>query len=184
MTLLFFPFNTNYYICYSEKTFLSILDSFGFRKIKITMLFFFRNLDNLLLFNVSLFNSPFRSLFILKLTLSYLYNFFNLFKSLYRYKFELRGFAYKLKTHFNFFVFKLGYSHLVFYILPLFFKLSLSFKKRKDNIFYTLRGYNYPLLGSTVYIISELRKLNVYSGYGLRTENQHIRLKRGKVSMF
>jgi hypothetical protein len=184
MTLLFFSFNTNYYICYNEKTFLSILDSFGFRKIKITILFFFRNLDNLLLFNFSLFSFPFQYLHNLKDTLSYLYNFFNLFKSLHRYKFELRGFAYKLKTHFNFFLFKLGYSHLVFYKLPLFFTLFPSFKKRKDNIYYTLRGYNYPLLGSTIYRISELRKLNIYSGYGLRTENQHIRLKRGKVSMF
>jgi len=81
-------------------------------------------------------------------------------------------------------MFKLGYSHLVYYHLNMNTLLSDIIKKKRDTNTYLLYGHSRHAIGQQAVNISNLRKVNVYSSYGIRTQMQKLFLKKGKVSLF
>jgi len=170
-------------ISYIEKNMLLFINSNILKKIKLKYLVFnifkfeliisYTYLCTTSMFN-KLWNTYIRTL------ITYL----GLYKKRILYKFEVRGFSYKLRRDYNLFMFKLGYSHLVYYHLNMNTLLSDIIKKKRDTNTYLLYGHSRHAIGQQAVNISNLRKVNVYSSYGIRTQMQKLFLKKGKVSLF
>lgn len=177
--------NNIYNLLYFEKHYICIIsENNTIKKIKLNFLFCIMDSKNLCISplismydnnTLSYFNTSFMKMFVLFLQRG-MFKFFN--------KFELRGFAYKIKTDNNLLVFKLGYSHLVYHNLNFNVVYLGQGKRYKDNTSYRLASFNNNSLGDELAMIGSYRQVNIYSGYGIRTQNKQLILKKGKVSMF
>lgn len=177
--------NNIYNLLYFEKHYICIIsENNTMKKIKLNFLFCTMDcnyvsispLVSMYQHNIlNYFSTSFMKMFVLFLQKG-MFKFFN--------KFELRGFAYKIKTDNNLLVFKLGYSHLVYHNLNLNVMYAGIGKRYKDNTNYRLTSFNNNFLGDELAMIGSYRQINIYSGYGIRTQNKQLILKKGKVSMF
>lgn len=95
----------------------------------------------------------------------------------YKAELELIGIGFKWMTHLNLLVFKIGYSHLVRYYLPLEYQIRKEGRSRLS--FYGLRQ---DTLNNVVSIVQRFRVPNIYSGKGIRFKDQKLILKEGKKS--
>lgn len=91
--------------------------------------------------------------------------------------FRIVGRGYKAYVNFNNFVFRLGYSHNVYYSIPLFFKCK---KKEKSSNFWLVRSLDYMKLTTLMTSIKNFRIGNIYRIKGIYRMNDVYRLKSGK----
>lgn len=162
-------------LIYTESNYIYINSTLGSAKLKYILdLFYPSVLDNFLFFYSSIKNQI--SFFI----------FFNKFSMLlhslnvgYRAKYRIIGLGWKSFYYKNFLLFKLGYSHLVFFFLP--FELS-SFKKKKKKTYYTIVGLNDSVLKDTFFFLKNLRIPDIYSMNGVFSRVEFVEFREGKKS--
>jgi hypothetical protein len=91
--------------------------------------------------------------------------------------FRILGRGYKAYVHLNNYIFRLGYSHNVYYVLPLSFK---SASKDKTKNFWMLRGTNNVALSNIVSMVRNFKIPNAYRFKGIYRLNDLYRLKLTK----
>lgn len=155
----------NYSFTYIEGNFILLLTKMNIKKMKFVsdMLFFvrksclsvYKSAINILYNNISLASTSVRSLF---------------FSTLlgYTHGFRLIGRGYKSYLDINSFLFRLGYSHNIYYILPFFLK---GLMKPKFKKFWLIRSFNYLSLSRFVYYIKNFRIPNKYMHKGIYVKN-------------
>lgn len=82
--------------------------------------------------------------------------------------FRLIGRGYKAYLDSNSFLFRLGYSHNIYYVLP-FFLSGLS--KPKFKKFWLIRSFDFSLVSRFVYVIRNFRIPNKYMHKGIYIRN-------------
>lgn len=91
-------------------------------------------------------------------------------------RFRINGRGYRLYNQWNHILFKLGYSHVINYTLPVQYEIQ---KKEKYQYFYKIVGVgiiNNNILSN----IKSLRIPNIYSKKGIFKQNDIILFKEGK----
>lgn len=153
---------------------------FGFfstRKLKVLPYFLiFHSYSSLFIFS-SIFSNSSNFLLHWKYLYPILKSFF--FGSFFGYYhgFRLIGRGYKAYLFFNNFVFRLGYSHNVYYTLPLHYKTSV---KDKMKNFWTIRGVDINSLSVVVSLIRGFRIPNTYMHKGIYKMNDLYKIKATK----
>lgn len=82
--------------------------------------------------------------------------------------FRLIGRGYKAYLDSNSFLFRLGYSHNVYYVLP--FYLS-GLEKPKFKKFWLIRSFDFSLVSRFIYVIRNFRIPNKYMHKGIYVKN-------------
>jgi len=95
----------------------------------------------------------------------------------FRNELKIMGVGYRFLTHLNLVVLKLGYSHLVIYLVP--YALNI-YKKGKTSLI--IFGSKHNLLSEIGMFIRLFRIPNVYTGKGIRFKKEILILKQGKVN--
>lgn len=95
----------------------------------------------------------------------------------YLHGFRLLGRGYKAYLHLNNYAFRLGYSHNIYYVLPLLYKTT---KKEKSKNFWKIRGTNKISLSNIISTIRNFRIPNAYRFKGIYRINETYRLKLTK----
>jgi hypothetical protein len=94
----------------------------------------------------------------------------------FRKELRLIGVGYRFSVHLNMIAFKIGYSHLILYLVPYLFSVQ---KKGKNILLF------FGTLGMFVSYISFLIKgfkiPNVYTGKGIRFKKEKLFIKQGKT---
>lgn len=88
--------------------------------------------------------------------------------------FRLLGRGYKVLVHLNVFLFRLGYSHNIYYLLPLEVR---SISKSKLKKFWIIKGFNPLLLSNVVYFLRSLKMPGMYMHKGIYPKNKLIDYK-------
>ena len=94
-------------------------------------------------------------------------------------RFRLTGRGYKSFPFIFTYLFKLGYSYLIFYTLPLPLRLK---RKSKKKIFYNIMGL---WTSQTLLYLNQIKCLkipDVYCSKGIFKQNEQIQQKEGKKS--
>lgn len=93
---------------------------------------------------------------------------------------ELVGVGYRVKLESdNVLELNVGYSHLVYFVLPE--EVSASVKTEKgENPKITLESFDKQLLGQVAAKIKSLRPVEPYKGKGVRIKGEFVRSKAGK----
>ena len=99
----------------------------------------------------------------------------------YKKELELVGVGYKASTQGNILELSLGYSHSIFFGIPLEIKISAETAKGKNPIV-KLEGIDKQLIGHIAAKIRSLRKVEPYKGKGIRFVGEQIRRKAGKTA--
>jgi len=92
---------------------------------------------------------------------------------------ELVGVGYKAAVQGNVLELNLGYSHAIFFGVPVELKVSAETLKGKNPII-TLEGSDKQLIGQVAAKIRSLRKVEPYKGKGVRFVGEQVRRKAGK----
>jgi hypothetical protein len=95
----------------------------------------------------------------------------------YYHGFRILGRGYKAYAHLNNYIFRLGYSHNVYYVLPLLYKTNT---KEKSKNFWMIRGTNNISLSNLVSSIRNFKIPNAYRFKGIYKLNDSYRLKLTK----
>lgn len=95
------------------------------------------------------------------------------------FKKELRvlGVGYRFFVHLNLSVLKLGYSHLLFFLVP----LTIQVRKRGKSVL-ELFSIQLHSLSETSIHMRGFKLPNVYTGRGIRFRKEKLQLKQGKSS--
>jgi large subunit ribosomal protein L6 len=91
--------------------------------------------------------------------------------------FRILGRGYKAYVHLNNYIFRLGYSHNVYYVLPLLFKSSM---KDKTKNFWMIRGTNNVALSNIISMVRNFKIPNTYRFKGIYKLNDSYRIKLTK----
>lgn len=94
---------------------------------------------------------------------------------------ELVGVGYKATCTGNLIELSLGYSHLLYFVLPNEVKGSAVTEKGKNPII-TLECPDKQLIGQIAAKIKSLRKVEPYKGKGIRFVGEYVRRKAGKTA--
>jgi large subunit ribosomal protein L6 len=99
----------------------------------------------------------------------------------YKAEMEIVGVGYKATNNGNVLDLSLGYSHNVYFVVPLELKVTTTMEKGK-NPMVMLEGTDKQLVGLVASKIKSLRKVEPYKGKGIRFVGEVIRRKAGKTS--
>jgi len=99
----------------------------------------------------------------------------------YKAEMEIVGVGYKATNNGNVLDLSLGFSHNVYFVVPLELKVTTAMEKGK-NPMVTLEGTDKQLVGLVASKIKSLRKVEPYKGKGIRFVGEVIRRKAGKTS--
>lgn len=102
------------------------------------------------------------------------------FKSVYTQflsKFRIVGRGYKLYNDKNNLVFRLGYSHSIYYLLPMTMYLA---KKEKSSFFWRIYGQDLEKGRSLLHYLKNFKQPNIYSSKGIFRANEWFIKKQGK----
>lgn len=153
---------------YIEGNLIIIINQISIKKLKLTNNLFILNLNSLFF----LYHSIINSLFYLSINFKKIEFFLNefFFGSFLGFSngFRLIGRGYKVHTHINNFVFRLGYSHNIYYTLPFFIK---AFSKLKFKKFWIIKSLNYLSLSKFIYLIRDFKTPNTYMYKGIYPKN-------------
>ncbi len=168
----------NSFLLYIESHILSIISNLGILKIKSTPeIHFF--LDNIFFcYNWAFFKYK-KLLFLLY---SFLNNIDSWFKSIFFggfVKYKVIGLGHRGYYSKNTYLFKIGYSHLVFCFMPFIFS---SKKKQKKKPFHKIIGLSQTSLDIFFFHIQNMRIPDIYSKNGIYSRNNYICFKKGKKS--
>lgn len=94
---------------------------------------------------------------------------------------ELVGVGYKAVCQNNVLEINVGYSHSIFFALPLEVAGSAVTEKGKNPII-TLESIDKQLLGQVAAKIKSLRKIEPYKGKGIKFVGEYVRRKAGKTA--
>lgn len=118
--------------------------------------------------------------------LNLFYTYYNLIHKYYFWVFNLNqenihivGVGYKCKLYNNYILFLLGYSHLVYEIIP--YNIYIKLQNLKNLSLYSI---DLIILNQFIYKLKKKKKINVYKGKGLLLKNEKIILKEGKKANF
>lgn len=92
-------------------------------------------------------------------------------------RFRINGRGYRLFSELNHILFKLGYSHVINYTLPIQYEMQ---KKEKSQSFFKISGIGISNFSNILYKIKSFRYPNVYSKKGIFLRNELIQFKEGK----
>lgn len=92
-------------------------------------------------------------------------------------RFRINGRGYRLFNELNHILFKLGYSHVINYTLPIQYEIQ---KKEKNQSFFKISGLGISNFSNILYNIKSLRYPNAYSKKGIFLKNELIQFKEGK----
>ena len=164
---------------YFESNCLLISSKLGFIKLKLfdSLCFY---IDDWLLTNI-------RSSFIKHDKFNfYIYLFFNklsnIFKSIiygFDIKYKVIGLGHRGYYSKNLYLYKIGYSHLVFCFLPIGLKAK---KKKKKKMYHKLYSINSNLLSNIFYHLQNMRVPDIYSKNGIYNRTDYYEFKKGKKS--
>jgi hypothetical protein len=94
------------------------------------------------------------------------YLFFSFFRSnvFYRIKhLKLEGRGYKLYYYLNYIVFKLGYSHLCYFLIP----LNVLFLSKKKKLNYKMVSFSNQIMGNLLFRMQSFRIPNTFKKKGI-----------------
>lgn len=91
--------------------------------------------------------------------------------------FRISGRGYKLFSELNHILFKLGYSHVINFTLPIQYEIQ---KKEKHQFFYKINGIGIGNIGNILSQLKYLRIPNIYSKKGIFKKNELCIFKEGK----
>ncbi|MCC6722163.1 MAG: 50S ribosomal protein L6 [Bacteroidia bacterium] len=97
----------------------------------------------------------------------------------YKIKQEVVGVGYKASNQGNLLELHLGFSHNIFFDIPVEIKVTTETVKGKNPVI-ILEGCDKQLLGQVAAKIRSLRKPEPYKGKGIKFENEKLRKKAGK----
>ena len=89
---------------------------------------------------------------------------------------ELVGIGYRVENKGNILLLTLGYSHPVYFTIPLELQVE-TVTKRGENPKIILKGIDKQLIGHTAAELRRLRRPEPYKGKGIRFEGEMIKLK-------
>jgi len=92
-------------------------------------------------------------------------------------RFRINGRGYRLFSELNHILFKLGYSHVIHFTVPVQYEMQ---KKEKNQSFFKISGIGFSNINNLLYKIKSLRQPNIYSKKGIFVKNQIINFKEGK----
>lgn len=92
-------------------------------------------------------------------------------------RFRISGRGYRLFSEMNHILFKLGYSHVINFTLPIQYEIQ---KKEKYQSFFKITSIGTQNIGNFLYKIKTLRMPNVYSKKGIFRINELVHFKEGK----
>lgn len=92
-------------------------------------------------------------------------------------RFRINGRGYRLFNETNHILFKLGYSHVINYTLPIQYEMQ---KKEKSQSFFKISGLGISNNSNILHKIKSLRYPNVYSKKGIFLKNELVQFKEGK----
>jgi len=92
----------------------------------------------------------------------------------YYHGFRILGRGYKAYAHLNNYVFRLGYSHNVYFMLPLLYRTTM---KEKAKNFWMVRGTNNVSLSNIISFIRNFKIPNAYRFKGIYKLNDSYRIK-------
>ena len=99
----------------------------------------------------------------------------------YKAEMEIVGVGYKATNNGNVLDLSLGFSHNVYFVVPMELKVTTAMEKGK-NPMVMLEGTDKQLVGLVASKIKSLRKVEPYKGKGIRFVGEVIRRKAGKTS--
>ena len=99
----------------------------------------------------------------------------------YKAEMEIVGVGYKATNNGNVLDLSLGFSHNVYFVVPLELKVTTAMEKGKTPMV-MLEGTDKQLVGLVASKIKSLRKVEPYKGKGIRFVGEVIRRKAGKTS--
>jgi len=137
--------------------------SISYFKYKFDSSFFFYIVDNIFYFFTFML---FKNKNIYSFWKMNKYLFFSFFKSNFFYNIKhlkLEGRGYKLYYYLNYVIFKLGYSHLCYFLLPL--NVYFFSKKKKSN--YKMISFSNDLIGNLLFRMQCFRIPNTYKKKGI-----------------
>lgn len=92
-------------------------------------------------------------------------------------RFRINGRGYRLFSQSNHILFKLGYSHVINYTLPVQYEIQ---KKEKYQSFYKITGIGLENIGNILSQLKYFRLPNVYSKKGIFRKHEITLFKEGK----
>jgi hypothetical protein len=158
----FYYLNSLYY--YIELNIYLIGTAISFFKYKFNNNYFFFIKDNIFYFYYFSLLLKFDDCLLLWKKNQYLffsYLFDNLFYNIRHLKLEGRGF--KLYYYLNYIIFKLGYSHLCYFLLP----LNVYFYSKQKKSYYRIVSFSTPLIGNLLFRMQCFRIPNTYKKKGI-----------------
>ena len=93
-------------------------------------------------------------------------------------KYRIKGLGHRIYIKKNNFVFKIGYSHLVYKLLD--YNLINSPKRFKKEYYFAVRGLDYINLRRSLFIIQSYRIPNCYCFNGIFVQGLDVDAKEGK----
>jgi hypothetical protein len=150
---------------------------FSYKKIKVhSFMYFYLNNSAFLIYK-SIFCS-------IRLFLKYWRSFFFILQAFffgnligYLHGFRLLGRGYKTYLNLNNYVFRLGYSHNIYYTMPFYYKTQL---KEKIKNFWIVKGTSNTALSNIMARIRSFRIPNTYRYKGVYRMNESYKLKINK----
>lgn len=94
-------------------------------------------------------------------------------------KLQLIGVGYKVFIENNFLIFRLGFSHPIYYKIPKNIKVQIQ-KLKPSN--FVIFGNDSQQVNQVAAEIRSLKKPEIYKGKGIRYVGENIKLKEGKKS--
>lgn len=158
----FYYLNSVFY--YVELNMYLVGTNISFFKYKFNSNYFFFVLNNIFyFFSFFLLVNPYSSFLIWKnnkyLFLSYFRS--NIFYNIKHLKLEGRGF--KLYYYLNYVIFKLGYSHLCYFLLP----LNVYFYSKQKKSYYRIISFSKDVIGNLLFRMQCFRIPNTYKKKGI-----------------
>lgn len=92
-------------------------------------------------------------------------------------RFRISGRGYRLFSELNHILFKLGYSHVINFTLPIQYEMS---KKEKHQSFFKITGLGVNNINNMLFNIKVLRQPNIYSKKGIFIKDKFVQFKEGK----
>lgn len=94
---------------------------------------------------------------------------------------RLVGIGYKLYSHSNLLILKLGYSKCIFFSLPLDIRITVTGRKKRRFSLFSIDKMELTLVSK---LLLQLRIPNIYTGKGIRIRGISFIRKLGKKSLF
>lgn len=175
--LFYSPYNLSLFLSYSESKYLLMFSFLGINKFTYDSFYYFY-------FNFGFFYvfSTFYRTFYISYSYSFLISllshslwsiYFGFFS-----KYRIKGLGHRIYIKKNSFVFKIGYSHLLYKLLD--YNLINSPKRFKKEYYFAIRGLDFVNLKRNIFLIQSFRIPNCYCYNGIFIQGLYIYPKEGK----